>query len=282
MSYDIGEQSVFYDLPFGEHERHKLDIFLPQSLNSIEKKLPFFVLIHGGGWTRGDKSRYHNFARFLNSKGYAAVCVSYRLLNMGSDCEGIMSDIHAGMNFIKENGGKYMLDTEKTALVGNSAGGHVALLYGYKMKEASPIKIAFIISEVGPTDFCDPSFFENCPDEVLHNRLWLVSALTGEPVSPGLVFSGNFPESVLRISPINYVDKDFPPTILEYGMEDPVVPYTNGERLFKKLRETDPDEARSQLILFRNSGHDLANDAEAKERSLELLDIFSARYLPLP
>ena len=49
MSYDIGEQSVFYDLPFGEHERHKLDIFLPQSLNSIEKKLPFFVLIHGGG-----------------------------------------------------------------------------------------------------------------------------------------------------------------------------------------------------------------------------------------
>ncbi|MGA1628386.1 MAG: alpha/beta hydrolase, partial [Aquiluna sp.] len=44
------------------------------------EKIPCIVVIHGGGWRNGDKTKFASQAAFLADKGFAAACIGYRLL----------------------------------------------------------------------------------------------------------------------------------------------------------------------------------------------------------
>ncbi len=101
---------------------------------------PVVVFIHGGGWYLGNRLGYKSETQEANSRGYAAVTISYRLMTFDeSQKETTTADtifpaqIHdakAAIRWLRANADLYHLDPDRIGVTGRSAGGHLSLLLG--------------------------------------------------------------------------------------------------------------------------------------------------------
>ncbi len=271
------EQSLFKDISYGSSSKHTFDILLPQPLKEAETPMPFFLLIHGGSWTGGDKSEFYFLSDLLNTYQYAAVTINYRLLGEGINYLDMLDDIRSAVSYIKKIAPAYQLKTDRMGVVGSSAGGHLALLYSLKCAAASPIPVSLLVSLVGPTDFSDPAFYTE-GYLTTEEKLTLISSLLGTTVHQEMITSGSFPEALYDASPITHVKAGFPATLLAYGGKDKLVPYSNGQRLYDALSAHHADKVR--LIIFPNSGHELDKDADKMAEATLALLFFANTYLP--
>jgi acetyl esterase/lipase len=118
-----GEERV--DVAYGEHERHKLDIYVPRT-----KPLGTVVYVHGGGFVGGDKNGdgvfYVNVGRWLARNGWTAVLPNYRLAPSAVWPAGTQ-DIQAVMQWVNAPGADFAPSGSPTVVLGQSAGAaHVA------------------------------------------------------------------------------------------------------------------------------------------------------------
>ena len=107
-------------------------------------------------------------ARRYAKYDYITATMSYTLLinNFTNyNIYRILDEITACIQSIKEELKSRNFDINKLeiALGGTSAGGHIALLYSYSMKNSSPIPIKFIIDIVGPISL-EPKFWYKVSD----------------------------------------------------------------------------------------------------------------------
>ncbi|NCA92878.1 alpha/beta hydrolase [bacterium] len=275
-NFDV-TKSIYADVAYGESEKQKLDILLPSVLGDLTDPVPFFLLIHGGSWTGGDKSDYYFLKELLNNYGYAAVTVNYRLIGDGVTYKDMLNDIESALSYLKDNASVYKLKTDAVALWGGSAGGHLALLYGYKNRSLSPIPIAMIVSQVGPTDFTDENYYSASDDKELKYRLNLISALTGVTMTENDI-GNEYPEEIYDASPITHADINYPPTLMAYGEKDALVPFSNAQRLYDRLNGL--NENKVKLVSFPNSGHDLSDDPDKTAEAQSVLAQAALRYFP--
>jgi acetyl esterase/lipase len=104
-----------------------LDIFYPTG--SKINKFPGLLMIHGGGWRTGDRTMVIPMAERLAAKGFVTVAVEYRL-SIEALYPAAVYDLKAAIRWMRANSGKYMIDSNKIAVYGCSAGGHLAALVG--------------------------------------------------------------------------------------------------------------------------------------------------------
>ena len=118
------------DIPYGEDELQKLDIYLPEG----DGPFPYIVNIHGGGWWNGDKQwqSEENIGKIL-SAGCAYVAINYRFLPQAWE-EKIFPpvrvpyhDARLALQFTRFHAEKYKLNPEKVVLYGGSAGACTSL-----------------------------------------------------------------------------------------------------------------------------------------------------------
>jgi sugar lactone lactonase YvrE/dienelactone hydrolase len=83
------------------------------------------LVIHGGGWLKGDKLKFRALAVELARRGYAACAVEYRLGFEAPFPAGI-EDCHAAVRFLRATTDKWKIDPDRIGVVGGSAGGHLA------------------------------------------------------------------------------------------------------------------------------------------------------------
>lgn len=109
-------------------------------------KYPTVALFHGGGWRVGNPVFYVPLAQYLASRGAIAVTFQYRLISWTPDYsltpEDSAKDGISAIRWLKKNATSLSVDTNKIAVLGDSAGGHVALaattLYKGISDEISP------------------------------------------------------------------------------------------------------------------------------------------------
>jgi len=102
-----------------------LDIYTPKDA----KNCPVMVYIHGGGWSKGDKSAVHLKADFFVSEGYAFVSANYRLIPKIKHPTNVQ-DVANALSWVHENIKKYGGDPNWIFLMGHSAGAHLVALAG--------------------------------------------------------------------------------------------------------------------------------------------------------
>ena len=103
------------DLPFGNSERQKLDLFLPRTESSDALAL----FIHGGWWQMMDRSAHSHMARGLNARGVMVAVTSYDLTPQ-VPVATIIEQMRRACLFLWQRHGRRLV------VFGHSAGGHLA------------------------------------------------------------------------------------------------------------------------------------------------------------
>jgi len=116
------EELVYAHGPAGDLA---LDLYLPAELPGA----PVAIVVHGGGWERGDRRMERPFAKQLAARGIAAATVSYRLGEAGRFPNALF-DLESAVRWLRANAGRFQIDAVKVGAVGGSAGGHLVALLG--------------------------------------------------------------------------------------------------------------------------------------------------------
>ena len=223
------------NISYGDDANQKFDIYFPANRTTTTKVM---ILIHGGGWSAGDKTDMVAVKDLIRQDlpNLAIVNMNYRLADENNNPYPMqINDITSVINHLIDNQSEYII-SEDFGFIGISAGAHLSLLWSYAFDTSNNIKMACSI--VGPTNFTDPAYLNNgntALQELLN--LYGVNATT------------NFLEEV---SPYHQVSASAPPTILFYGGLDPLIPTTQGTDLRNKLQNLD---VTHEFTLYPNEGH---------------------------
>lgn len=128
MDAPLPERPSLERIAYGDDPLQFGDLYLPDAAATAES-LPVVVLIHGGFW----RNRYGldlmaPLAADLANRGYAAWNVEYRRVgDEGGGWPGTLTDVAAAIDLLAGVAATHGLDLGRVAVVGHSAGGHLAL-----------------------------------------------------------------------------------------------------------------------------------------------------------
>ncbi len=228
------------NVSYGADPVQNMDIYLPEGRTTATTKV--IIMIHGGSWAGGDKAELTPFVDTLKRRlpDYALFNINYRLSATPNNVFPTQeNDVKAAIESIYGKKSEYLI-SDKFVLMGASAGGHLALLQGYKY--TSPVKPKAIVSFAGPTDLND--MFTNPAGGNQLISLLLASAIGKTPAQDPALYTNS--------SPVNFVGATSPPTLLLYGDVDPLVRPAQAILLKDKLQAA---SVPNEYFLFANTAH---------------------------
>jgi len=194
------------DTEYGDHNEQKLDLYIPEQKDLVQD---IFLIIHGGGWKAGHRTDLNYLTLSLMKKfpKSAFATIDYRLASESRyGIPNQLEDIKKAIDYVKTQ----LPKSAKIILLGNSAGGHLSLLYGYQATHNENIKA--IVNIVGPSDLSDKNFKKYADYSFVENRL------VDPKVVPQNISKANF------ANPIHYIKEKTCPTISFYGSKDGIIP----------------------------------------------------------
>ena len=85
------------------------------------------VWVHGGGWTAGDDRAFYPHARYYASRGAVGVSINYRLIRAGGPTAfDSFADCKSAVRYLRAHAAELGIDPARVAVLGDSAGGHLA------------------------------------------------------------------------------------------------------------------------------------------------------------
>lgn len=114
------------DLAYGDDPAQTLDLYLPAEAQDV----PLVLYVHGGGWQRGDKAMPQMVAHKVphwTARGFGVASINYRMLPQ-ADVLQQADDVARALAFVQSGAAGWGADDQRVALVGHSAGAHLATL----------------------------------------------------------------------------------------------------------------------------------------------------------
>ncbi len=241
----------------------RLDLYRPKGL---ARPVPVLVFVHGGSWRSGKRSDYLPYLIDYAEKGYVTVSISYRLMQ-DAIFPAAISDVLCALTWIRAHAAEYMIDPDRIALIGGSAGAHLAMLAAYAPDETwsecdddrPHSEIRAVVDFYGPSDFTT-DFARSHPT---------IESFLGTTYRDD-------PALYEWASPITHVTPDDPPTLIFHGTIDETVPVNQSDLLARRL-----DEAGVAYEYHRLAGWPHAMDVAARvnEYCRYYMDAFFRRHL---
>lgn len=196
---------------YGNLPAHTLSVCSP---THPVKNMPAVLLIHGGGWTRGDKSSLRPMCKRFAENGIVAVTANYRLAEVSDHSTrwpAQLEDAQAALGWMLNHADELGLDPGRICSYGESAGGHIALWLG-----STDERLACVVDAFGPTDL----------------------GTLGKAFEKALsALCGNTDENALRAaSPLWSSVSGMPPTLVIQGEYDKLVPPDQSTRLVDRMK----------------------------------------------
>ncbi|HVW13326.1 MAG TPA: alpha/beta hydrolase [Mucilaginibacter sp.] len=252
-------------------KKHLLDIYLPQTHLD---KYPVVIWIHGGAWMSNDKyadmSYMKQTIRALIDSGYAIASIDYRWSTQAIFPAQIR-DCNQAIEYLYEHAEQYRLDRKRFALMGFSAGGHLANLLGlsnnsdikdfYADGRKPNFKIRLVLDFYGPSNF-----------------FTLKGHDSTDPRNPiTLLLGGTVADKsnlAREASPITYIDKKDPPFLIVQGEKDESV---NPDQATSFQARLNASGVPNELIIVPGAPHyGVMFDAE---NIRQRIFVFLGRYL---
>jgi acetyl esterase/lipase len=250
------EADIRLGLEYARHDNATLlgDLYAPKA----DGKYPVVIAVHGGGWQLGSRDSYRYWGPYLAARGYALFAASYRFSKPGEPSYPMaVHDIRAAVQFVKGQGAAIKADPERVALMGDSAGGHLAALvalagdhpafagaYAGDAHAKLSTKVKAVVGVYGVYDLLEQWNHDLGP------RL-------RDPIVEK--FLGAAPMENRRVyfdaSPTSYATTDNNATafLLSYGLEDDIVDHVNQSEAFLRMLKQARFFARS--VAVPGAGH---------------------------
>ena len=184
---------------------------------------PAVILVHGGGWSSGDKTSGVDplFAPFSKS-GLGWFSLNYRLAPRHR-YPAAVEDVEAAIRWVKEHAKEFNVDPLRLALLGESAGGQLVVMAVVRARSGT--RVEAVIPFYAPVDL-----------ESDTERRGGLSLSLRDLFGRSYEVNGEAAQLLREASPINYVTSDLPPFLLVHGTADMSVPYSQSVQLQAKLR----------------------------------------------
>jgi len=227
--------------------KHLLDIYLPANANG---KIPLVIFIHGGGWLSNDKYADIGYMKKtveeIVASGFAMASIDYRFSTQAV-FPAQMLDCNRAISFLYDNADKYGFDKNRFAVMGFSAGGHLASLVGLSKNNniinffmpgtSKSFNFKAVVDFYGPAELIlFPGFNDSKSPEAL-----LIGAA---PLDR--------PDLAKAASPVTYVDKNDPPFLIIHGEKDELVSPNQSRLLSSWLTVSG---VQNEVIIVKDAPH---------------------------
>jgi acetyl esterase/lipase len=244
---DVKENAIETDVVYGKGgdiDLH-LDIYHPRP--GVAPRKMAIIHVHGGGFTRGNKSFVESSARAFAEIGYVNIASQYRLAGQAR-WPAQLEDVKAAIRWTRANAAKLGIDTDKIAVAGYSAGGLMALAAAGTGDVSS--KVAGCLSYFAATS------------------------------GNGLFPAGTDPAVIAAIGAVNYISPSFAPTIFFHGLGDTLIRPESTIDFFQKVRA---QGVKTELHLLQGAPHEyLRNNPDAALLSAQAANLFFDRLVINP
>jgi len=217
------------DLPYGDHERLTLDLYVPHG----EGPFPVLMFVHGGSWRFGSKDGYPFVGERFAAEGFLTAVIDYRLVPEGA-YPAMVEDAAAAAAWLIENAGAHKGDPERLYLVGHSAGAYNVVMAGLaeEFLEAEGLGAGAIDGVIG---LSGPYRFNPKAKGALADAF-------GDAPDPDAV------------QPLNRARGDAPPLLLVTGDADRIVSPANASDLAEAVRAAG---GRAETRVYEGGDHNL-------------------------
>ncbi len=197
------------------------------------------IIVHGGGWVRGDRRLdVQPLFQPLSEAGFAWFSIDYRLATDIRQFGTAVSDVQAAIRFVKAHAAEYNIDADKIALVGESAGAQLAAMAILRGGPDTSVKA--VVAFYAPTDLVALAKSSNyIPAQIrnsIHGTPWETLILAG----------------LQQLSPIANVRRDMPPFLFIHGTADSLVPFQQSVEMCARMKSAG---ASCEVYPVRGEGH---------------------------
>jgi len=211
-----------------------LDVYLPRARPTTPGR-PVLV-IHGGFWAAGQKGEATLESQHLAELGFTVFDIQYRI-SPQPNWKTATGDVKCAIGWVKQHAEtpEWNVDPKKLALLGRSAGGHLALMAAYTPADpelpascdAGDTSVDAVISLYAPTDLVW-GYKYPANRWVADSRAKMRAFVGGAPDQAG--------DRYRALSPLERVTTSAPRTLLAHGGRDQMVPHGHMGLLAARLR----------------------------------------------
>jgi alpha-L-fucosidase 2 len=213
----------------------RMDASIPEGTT----KAPAVILVHGGGWIRGNRELdVAPLFKPLSDAGFAWFSIDYRLAKDLIQFGIAIDDVEQAVRFVRAHAAEFNVDSEKIALVGESAGGQLAAMAALRAQPDASVRA--VVALYTPTDLV--TLVKN--SEYIPPRIR--NSVQGTPWE-GLIMAG-----LAQLSPIDNVRRDMPPFLFIHGTDDQLVPISQSREMCSRMRQVG---ASCELFPVEGVGH---------------------------
>ncbi len=224
----------------------------------VGNNAPSVLILPGGAYTIvSDFNEGKPFAEYFNAHGYNAFVLWYRVKS-AARYPAPLEDVARAMQFVRSHAAEWELDKAKIALMGSSAGGHLASFF-------AAMHTYFDKEYNGVVYGVKPSALVLCYPVVTMGKL--THAVSRRRLL-GL-FSGRTEQNAASVEKL--VTETYPPTFLWHNKDDQSVPYRNSVLLHDALEQKG---VRCEMHLYEHGGHGIGL-AEGKDAEGWIDDAFA-------
>jgi acetyl esterase len=215
------------------------DLLMDAALPESKTATPAVIIVHGGGWVRGDR-RFDVRPLFqpLSEAGFAWFSIDYRFATDVTQFGVAIDDVETAVRYVKTHASEFNIDPNRIALVGESAGGQLAAMATLRGGQAASVRA--VVAFYAPTDLV--SLVKNSnymPAEIR-------SSVLGTPWEQ-MVLAG-----LATLSPVENVRRDMPPFLLIHGTADPLVPFQQSTAMCDRMWKAG---ASCEVYPIEGAGH---------------------------
>jgi len=227
------------DLVYGQAEGVDLKLDLVRPAQS-PGPLPLVVCVHGGAWQSGTKAAYGPVLQMLAMNGYAAASVEYRMAPQFK-FPAQAQDVRRAVEYLRGRAAELKLNADRIAVLGDSAGGHLALFEG--LTDATP-GIRAVVNLYGVTDLTRWQAAPEGEKALGMNSDTLLERVFGT--------CDRTSKTLRTASPLYSMGKARPAILTFHGDADPLVKLEQAQWLHEALRKGGFDE---KLVVVKSASH---------------------------
>lgn len=275
--------TVHTDLPYGEKEANKFDLYVPA--NSTKESYGLVVYLHAGGFTSGDKLDDVKMLQWLCSKGYVAAGINYTLFSEQNPTANVYTqsvEIRDAMPYVIAAAEQLGYHIDEMSIGGGSAGHCLAMLYAYRDADTSPVPVKMVFGGVGPSSFYPEDWgcfgFDKDTQEVKVGAAGMFSVMSGKEITPEMFGTAEYDEAIKDISALLWVNENSVPSVMAYGKYDKMQSFEASVRLDAALTKYDVPH---DYIVCEYSGHGLQNDNKQYRLYLDKICEYLDIYMPV-